>query len=180
MRLQAGGDEADWEEFKRFYWGLITSWARMFGCSDSVAEDIFQNTVLSLLRNLSKFRHTGDPGSFRKWLKTIVQCRVRDYIRWEMKHAERPDNDSDPDRWKLDSPHSKEQVSPDSEREAAMDRIWLNHILDSALDAARKRVKPEKYESFRRYVIYEEPVDKVSADMGDRRASCRERECHRV
>ncbi|MCJ8329591.1 MAG: FHA domain-containing protein [Lentisphaeria bacterium] len=49
-----------------------------------------------------------------------------------------------------------------------MDRIWLNRMIDKAMQNARGRVKEEKYESFRRYVIYEEPVDKVSADLGIR------------
>ncbi len=167
VRLQQGGSEQDWEEFNKFYWGLIRSWARLFKCPEPTVEDIYQNTMLALMAALPNFKHTGDPGCFRKWLKTIVQRRVYDYFRWEMKHAERPGTEIT-GKWRFPGAEYGEQKDPDSEREAAMDRIWLQQLMDLAIDNARKRVKPEKFESFRRYVIYQESVDRVSKDMGIR------------
>ncbi|MCH2176136.1 MAG: sigma-70 family RNA polymerase sigma factor [Lentisphaeria bacterium] len=155
-----------WEEFNRFYWRLITSWARAMGCSPSIAEDIYQNTSISLLKNLSSFENKGEPGAFRKWLKTIVQRRVRDYYRWEMKHSEKENPDRDPFALRempteeIDTHHGTPDVN------VTMDRIWLRNVMDTALQNVEKRIKPQKYEIFRRYVIYEEPVKKLSEEFG--------------
>lgn len=170
-RLQKGGSDRDWEEFNTFYHGLVKSWARHFGCPESVVEDIYQNTLIAVLPALPRFEHTGRPGCFRSWLKTIVQRRVYDYFRREMKHAPKKKDDAANSgiTSKTWTPPPDEQPDPDGEtREAEMDRIWLRELMGIALNAARDRVKPEKYESFRRYVIYQEPVSVVSQQMGIR------------
>ncbi|OVE78311.1 hypothetical protein BVX99_00220 [bacterium F16] len=86
-RLQQGGSDHDWVEFNSFYHSLVKSWARHFGCPESVVEDIYQNTLIAVLPALPRFEHTGRPGCFRSWLKTIVQRRVYDHFRREMKHV---------------------------------------------------------------------------------------------
>jgi RNA polymerase sigma factor (sigma-70 family) len=172
MRLKDGGSDTDWTDFNRFYHGLVRSWARHFGCPDSAIEDIYQNTMMAIIPALPRFKHTGKPGCFRSWLKTIVQRRVYDHFRREMKHSPKK-SETDDDAPKLGvsqwRPPPEEQADPDAGNEEAMlDRIWLRQLMEEGMQAARKRVKPEKYESFRRYVIYQEPVGDVSADMGIR------------
>jgi RNA polymerase sigma factor (sigma-70 family) len=171
-RLKEGGSDTDWIDFNRFYHGLVRSWARHFGCPDSAVEDIYQNTMMAIIPSLPRFKHTGKPGCFRSWLKTIVQRRVYDHFRREMKHVPKVKGDEDDQpklgvkRWHAPA---DEQADPDAgNREATMDKLWLRQLMEEGMKAAKKRVKPEKYESFRRYVIYQEPVTDVSRDMGIR------------
>ncbi len=171
MRLKDGGSDDDWTDFNRFYHGLVRSWARHFGCPDSAVEDIYQNTMMAIIPALPRFNHTGRPGCFRSWLKTIVQRRVYDHFRREMKHVPKSKDKDDVLKSSVPQwhPPPDEQADPYAgNREAELDRIWLRQLMEEGMKAARKRVKPEKYESFRRYVIYQESVTDVSRDMGIR------------
>ena len=166
QRLPNPDDREAWAEFQVFYWPLITGWARALGCSPTLAEDIYQATAVQLMARLDTFRPSGEAGSFRKWLKTLVKNKVYDHYRWEGKHRAPSRPDADPDRWELPGAEYGEQADGAAQGEAEMDRIWMNGLLDRAMAAARKRVKPEKWEAFRRYAIEEEPAERVSTDLG--------------
>lgn len=162
-RLQDGGSDVDWVEFNKFYFGMITTWARGMGCSASVAQDIYQNACINIIANIEGFKRR-EAGDFRKWMKTIVRRRATDHFRWEGRHNA-PKNDN----VAAENPFAKppdEMKDRRASEEAMMDRTWLHQVMDQALAAARKRVSAKKYETFRRYVIYERPVKEVSEETG--------------
>lgn len=68
------GDQHDanaWQEFVTRYGGLVLHWARRWGLSGSDAQDVAQEVLLVLVRQIRSFRY--DPQRrFRSWLKTIV------------------------------------------------------------------------------------------------------------
>ena len=162
-----------WEEFHAFYWNLIRTWALAFGCPPDTVTDIYQNTAVAVLQRLPTFEHSGNPGAFRNWLKQIVRSRVEDYRRWENKHSNhsRRSGESSVFTWSSLASPPPAEGDPQAPPEAEMDRIWLHHLMELSLTAARERVTPEKFESFRRYVIYEEDADTICEDMDIRRGT---------
>jgi len=74
-RLRSG-DPAAWSEFDCFHRGLILYWARSFGCAADEAEDVCQETMVSLFRALPSFEHDERTGGFHAFLKTLVRRRV--------------------------------------------------------------------------------------------------------
>ena len=70
QKVKDPDNEEAWFEFHQLYWDLVIGWARMYGCSETLAQDVFQETMVNLLRNLSDFDYDRDKGHFRSYLKT--------------------------------------------------------------------------------------------------------------
>ncbi|RMD79560.1 MAG: sigma-70 family RNA polymerase sigma factor [Lentisphaerae bacterium] len=176
-RLQDGGSHDDWEVFTRFYWHLVRGWAKLYHCPEPVIEDIYQNTMIAVMGALPSFRHSGRVGCFRAWLKTIVRRRVMDYFR-SRAGRELTQSAIEPVDEDRDEPVSPVIADSREPEEHEFDRIWLRQIMHNAFENVRKRVKPEKFESFKRYVIYEEPVEKVSRELGIREGTIFQHKSH--
>jgi RNA polymerase sigma factor (sigma-70 family) len=71
-------DPAAWEAFVERYGRKILSWCRRWGLQEADAENVTQEVLLKLAKNL----HTYDPskGRFRAWLKTLAHNAWQDYL----------------------------------------------------------------------------------------------------
>lgn len=78
-----GGSEGGrrWDEFDRVYRPLMIIIAREAGLTAHDAEDVVQNSFATLLRNLHRFSVRARTGSFRRYLRLIVDSRARDWRR---------------------------------------------------------------------------------------------------
>ena len=85
QRLKDVGNDEAWKEFYDFYKQSIIGWAVHFGCSPAKADDVFQETMVCLLRKISSFEY--DPSKrFHSYLKTIVKGRCYDLFRKESRY----------------------------------------------------------------------------------------------
>src|SRR5438270_4646650 len=80
LRAQNGETEA-WEDLTDLYRPLILGWLHRQGVRGGDLEDLSQEVLLSVVRHLPGFRHSGQRGAFRSWLRTIVCSRTADYWR---------------------------------------------------------------------------------------------------
>ncbi len=164
-RVKNTEDEHAWREFVEFYRNVILRWATLFGCSPAMAEDVYQETMISLIRTLPNFDYSPKRGRFRSFLKTLVSRRVTDAFRREGKyvHVEgwKHDDENTSDRDPFDELLNDHKVS-----EAEVDRVWLQSIVAKALKETKESVDPLTYKSFIAYVIKEEPVTTVCETLG--------------
>ena len=72
-------DRRRWQEFFERYWKLIYGVARRAGLSDAEAQDVVQETVITVAKNISKYERTA--GSFQNWLLHITRWRIADQFR---------------------------------------------------------------------------------------------------
>lgn len=61
-----------WERFYAQYSGVIRNFVRGRGLDEHSADDVVQETVMVLVRELPKFKYDPERGKFRAWLKTVV------------------------------------------------------------------------------------------------------------
>src|SRR5919112_3955084 len=80
LRAQNGETEG-WEDLTDLYRPLILGWLHRQGVRGGDLEDLGQEVLLSVVRHLPSFRHSGQRGAFRAWLRTIVCSRTADYWR---------------------------------------------------------------------------------------------------
>src|SRR5215471_3760825 len=80
LRAQ-GGDEGAWKDLTALYRPLIVGWLPRQGVPVSDHDDLSQDILLAVVRSLPTFRHSGNRGAFRSWLRTIVGRRTCDYWR---------------------------------------------------------------------------------------------------
>ncbi len=74
-RLRDGGDRKAWQRFDDLYRPLIHRWVMRDAALHADAEDVVQDVMSVLVRELPQFRRERT-GSFRRWLRTITHHRV--------------------------------------------------------------------------------------------------------
>jgi hypothetical protein len=62
------GDQLRWQEFFDTYSKLIYSAARRSGLTDAEAQEVVQETVITVAKNIDKLKYDPAIGSFKGWL----------------------------------------------------------------------------------------------------------------
>jgi RNA polymerase sigma-70 factor, ECF subfamily len=78
-------DQSAWRRLTELYQPLIQKWVRPHVRQWADAEDLVQEVLTTLVRELPRFDHNDRPGAFRAWLRTITLHRLRAY--WEKRDA---------------------------------------------------------------------------------------------
>jgi RNA polymerase sigma factor (sigma-70 family) len=156
-RLQDWDDGGSWKEFFDTYWQLIYSMAMKSGLTESEAQDVVQETIICVAKDINKFKRDRERGSFKGWLRNLTRWRIADQLR---KRA-RAGGGSAADR--TEDLASVEIADPaGSDLEAAWEEEWQVNLLAAATERVKRRVKDEHYQMFDLYVVKGWPVSKVA------------------
>src|SRR5262245_9381058 len=85
-------DAAAWQRFDSLYRPLLQTWLRRYSLQAQDADDLVQQVLEVIVRDLPTFHYDPAKGQFRGWLKAIVVNRLRDYWR---SHQSRPQTGGD-------------------------------------------------------------------------------------
>jgi len=80
-RLADWGDQLRWQEFFDTYSKLIHSAARKSGLMDAEAQEVVQETVITVAKSIDKLKYDPAIGSFKGWLLQITRWRIADQFR---------------------------------------------------------------------------------------------------
>ncbi len=92
LRLTEPANEAAWHDFVQIYEPVIVRMAMRRGLQVSDAQDLSQEVLTRVARNISKWNPEREQGSFRGWLAKITRNLVVDYFR---KRSRQPNTVSD-------------------------------------------------------------------------------------
>src|SRR5437016_4021375 len=70
-----------WEPLFQLHLPLLERWMDRFSLQAADGDDLVQDILVVLLRELPQFQHSGQPGAFRKWLRLITVHRCQDRLR---------------------------------------------------------------------------------------------------
>ena len=79
-RLAGTPTDDDWRKLLDLYLPLLRAWMARAGVPSSDADDLSQDVLLVVFREVGGFERRGR-GAFRAWLRTILVNRMRDYFR---------------------------------------------------------------------------------------------------
>ena len=80
VRAQTG-EEAAWKDLTALYRPLILGWLHRQGVPAGDVEDLTQDVLLSVVKHLPAFEHSGRRGAFRAWLRSIIGNVLREFLR---------------------------------------------------------------------------------------------------
>jgi RNA polymerase sigma-70 factor (ECF subfamily) len=163
-RLKDWGDDRSWQEFFDTYWRLIYSVARKAGLNEPEAQDVVQETVLSVAKTIAQFRSDPARGSFKAWLLQLTRWRIIDQLR-KRPPTPTPFGDSGSDTART---ASIERV-PDSRGvtpEAVWESEWRANLLEVALDRLKRRVKPRQLQIYDLHKVRGWEAKRVAAHLG--------------
>jgi len=161
-RLQSWDDQESWKEFFDTYWRLIYSVAIKSGLTESEAQDVVQETIISVAKDIGKFKCDRSLGSFKGWLRNLTRWRIADQFRKR-------------GRGEISTAHTDEINPADlleipnsgpGELESKWEDEWQANLLSTAIDRIKNRVNEEHFQIFDLYVIQQLPVKKVARMLG--------------
>jgi RNA polymerase sigma-70 factor (ECF subfamily) len=158
-RLKSWDNQDSWREFFDTYWRLIYRVGLKSGLPEADAQDVVQETILSVAEQMPGFKYNPNAGSFKSWLMLIIRRRVADHFRKRYAAA----------RVTVDQPiGSLTDVADDSlERlEAIWEEEWRSQIRLAALEKVKRRVKAEQFQMFEFYALQRLPVREVAQALG--------------
>jgi RNA polymerase sigma-70 factor (ECF subfamily) len=161
-RLRDWDDSASWEDFFLTYWSLIYGCAVKSGLSDATAQDIVQESIITVSKNIAQY----DPNkcSFKGWLYMIVRSRIIDQLRKRhrrLKCIPLTENENLPDA----SHHQDAHLSGNA-LEDLWEKEWQNSLLQIAIEKVKKRAKPRQFQMYDLMVNKEWPATEVGKAMG--------------
>lgn len=162
-RLQDWNDDDSWRDFFETYWRLIYAMALKAGLSESEAQDVVQETIISVAKDLHKFERVRERGSFKGWLRNIIRWRIADQFRKRIRHEPLP---SAPPGTSFQSANVEDIPDPSSPAEAAWEEEMQASLLEAALKNVRQQVKEEHFQIFDLYVVKHWPPGRVAQALG--------------
>jgi RNA polymerase sigma-70 factor (ECF subfamily) len=85
-RLRANpGDRDAWEHFDALYRPLLSSWLQRHGLQDHDRDDLVQEILTAVVREMPRFQYDPEKGRFRDWLRQVVVNRLRGF--WRQRQA---------------------------------------------------------------------------------------------
>ena len=161
-RLKDWQDQTSWQEFFDIYRKLIYGVARKAGLSESEAQEVVQETMISVAKQMPHFNYDQSVGSFKGWLLNTTRWRITDQLR---------------KRGPLMTPFPAHDAAGDTVVEpqpvlsgSALDSLWDAEWKKDLLEAATKKVKrqidPQRYQIFDFYVNKSWSPEKVAAAFG--------------
>lgn len=162
-RLADWGDRLRWQEFFDTYWKLIYSAARRSGLTDTEAQEVVQETVITVAKNIDKLKYDPAIGSFKGWLLQITRWRIADQFR-----KREPGNAKAP-RVADDRATATIERVPDTravDLDAVWESEWKTNLFEAAIARVKKKIEPKQFQIFDCYVRKEWPAQKVATRLG--------------
>jgi RNA polymerase sigma-70 factor (ECF subfamily) len=159
-RLKDWRDNPSWQEFFDTYWKLIYGFAISSGLNEVEAQDVVQETMLSVARHIPTFKYDRNLGSFKHWMLNMTRWRIRDQLRKRKTFAVLVKEDNGTET-KIEHIH---QI-PDpvgANLEALWEAEWGKNLLDTALTKVKRQIDPEKFQIFDLLINKEWPPQKVA------------------
>lgn len=159
-RLRNWKDEPSWHEFFRIYWKFIYGGARKAGLSDAEAQDVVQETLISVAKHMPTFKYNPSIGSFKSWLLNLTRWRILDQFRKRKPDGghKSPSNEIATKTEPIDA-----LADPNAlDLNAIWEAEWQTNLLNVAMENLRRRFDPQKFQIFDFYVNKEWPPEKVA------------------
>jgi RNA polymerase sigma-70 factor (ECF subfamily) len=167
-RLKDGHDQEAWRVFFDTYWKLIYNTAIRAGLTESEAQDVVQETVIGVSKNIPEFVYDPAKGTFKAWLLRQTTWRIADQFRKRLPTPEPGANDGKP-RTSSEVPATTTLERVPDPAVPALEALWEKEWEENLVDAAFRRVKaqanPKQYQAFELCVRHKWPASKVASDL---------------
>ena len=156
-RLRCEPDNASWQRLVDLYTPLLRGWLGRHGLQTSDVDDLVQDVLAVVVRDLPRFQHNRRTGAFRRWLRTILVHRLRAF--WRARQA-RPQPTGDLLRL----------LEEWSDPQASLSRLWDEehdrYVVGRLLERIQAMVTPSTWQAFRRVVVDGQDEETVAAELG--------------
>jgi RNA polymerase sigma-70 factor, ECF subfamily len=153
------GEENAWKDLTDLYRPLIIGWLNRQGVPAGDLEDLTQDVLLTVIKHLPTFEHSGRRGAFRAWLRTIVCSRTTDY--WRAIDAGTQGQGGSGATAAL-----QDIADPDSGLNKQWDEEHDRYVLNCVLDLVDEEFEPSTLQAFRRLALDGASGTEAAGELG--------------
>ncbi len=151
MRDLATGDDDSWREFQQRYGNLIRWYGQRRGLRPADCDDLLQEVLLALNKAMPGFVYDPAKGTFRGYLKTVVERMIRH--KFVQGRGPAP----------LTSQGGGSAATMcDEAIEALWENEWRQYHVQRAVSKIEAEFRPEHVEAFKRHWLRGEPARRVA------------------
>jgi RNA polymerase sigma-70 factor (ECF subfamily) len=158
-RLRREPDGASWKRLVDLYTPWLQAWFRQYRLADADVDDLVQDVLAVVVREMPTFEHNRQRGAFRRWLRTIALNRVRGFWRDRQRG---PRAAASEEAAKLLDQLPDPASDPDKQWEQDHDQF----IVRRALELIEPEFTASTWAAFRRQVIDSARPAEVAAELG--------------
>src|SRR5262245_13358137 len=158
-RLRSQPDAAAWQRLVELYTPLIRGWLHRHQLQAQDADDLVQDVLGAVVRELPRFQHGERRGAFRAWLRAITVNRLRGF--WRARQS-RPQATGDSDFANV----LDQLEDPNSALSQLWDKEHDRHVMHRLLQLIEPEFSPVHWQAFRRVVQDGERAAAVAAELG--------------
>ncbi len=152
-------DADAWNRLVELYTPVLHAWLRRYDVlSAADVDDLVQDVLLTVSKEMPQFRPNDAPGSFRGWLRTILVHRLRNFWR-ARNHRPQAIGGSD----------FLEQLEQLSDGHSQATRLWDSEhdrkVMQRLFDLVEPRFAPATWRAFRRQMVDGVSPEVVSAEQ---------------
>ncbi len=163
QRLKDWQDQPSWQNFFDTYWKLIYSVAVKGGLTETEAQDVVQETMISVAKHMPSFKYDRSAGSFKTWLLKMTRWRITDQLRKRKRLAVYDVSDE----IVVGTQTTDKILDPASDSlDILWNAEWEKNLYAAAIDKVKRRLDPQKYQIFDFYVNKEWPPEKIAEAFG--------------
>ncbi len=157
QRLRDAPDEESWRRFVDLYAPLIRGWLRRYAVHEQDAEDLAQEVLAVVVRQLPQFEHNQNNGAFRNWLRVVSVNQLR--ALWRSRRGQAVAGDSRVEQMldQLDDPRS------------SLSQLWNQqhdqHIAHRLMAMIEPQFEAKTWQAFRRVALDGQKAATVAAEL---------------
>ncbi len=151
-------DGEAWNRFDSLYRPLLQTWLRRYSIRPQDADDLVQQVLEVVVREMPNFHYDAEKGKFRGWLRGILVNRLREFLRSE--HA-RPIATGDSDFF---DKILNQLEDPKSDLSRLWDQEHDEHVAKRLLSLIEQDFAASTWTAFRRLVDGEKAAQ-IAADL---------------
>jgi RNA polymerase sigma factor (sigma-70 family) len=164
-RLKKGDDPEGWKVFFDTYSGLIYNVAIKSGLTAVEAEDVVQETLAAVAKNLKGFEADPKRGSFKAWLLKTTRWRILNQF-----NKRRPDQKARVHRPVEDTRQTatvdRLPGSGAADFDSIWDAEWREHLIAAALERLKQTVQLKHFQIFLLHAIKGRSIRDVCESLG--------------
>ena len=157
---QLCNNESDaWNQLQQLYQPMIRQWLRRFPLQANDAEDLTQEVMLVLAKQVDQFEHSGNVGAFRNWLRTTTVNLTHNYLRKNKRHTTgQVGSDTLEDM-------ANQLADPNSQMSRHFDIEHDRFVVGQLLSNLKDKFEPTTLEIFRKHVLHGASVRETAEAM---------------
>lgn len=155
--LAERADHRSWQQFTDLYQPWLRGQLRGHGLQAADVEDLTQEILAVVMKEVPHFQHSGRKGAFRAWLRGVTVNRLREFWR------ERKGTPADGSAFVA----ALDQLADEhSELSLRWDREHNEHVVGQLLKMIAVDFEPKTWQAFQAFVIQGRKAAEVAAEIG--------------